>query len=217
MGFISRLFGKKDVPARQLSHPTHLQLGDMITLDDSFALPEQLRGQQLRVEAVHTYEYERSQHTEWLLKGHGADTIFLGIEQDDETHLAFSIKISRNQVEQLFDLDAFSTLFDEPGKAQLSVQPLEPELAKRLEQWLGKQYHQVSYGDFGYFHREDYRGTKPPQDANGATGEPFESYQLLDEDECRAIDVEVYEGGDTDVLLTLYRPLTDIRAYWPGQ
>jgi hypothetical protein len=75
----------------------------------------------------------------------------------------------------------------------------------------------VTFAAFGYFHREDYRNLKPPQDANGVTGEPFEYYLLLDDDESRALEVEVYEGGDTDVVLTLYRPITDISDYWPGK
>jgi hypothetical protein len=30
------------------------------------------------------------------------------------------------------------------------------------------------------------------------------------------VDIEVYEGGETEVMLTLYRPVTDIRQYWPA-
>ena len=217
MGFFNSIFGKKAPPQRELNHPSQLNVGDMISIDDSFALPPQLRGQQLRVEAVHTYESERKQHSEWLLKGHGSDTLFLSIEEDDETYLAFSIKVSRAQVEQLFDLEQFSALFEEPGHAELTTQVLPADLAEQLEQWLGKQYHQVTFAAFGYFHRQDYRGQKPPQDANGATGEPFEYYLLLDDSESCAVEVEVYEGGDTDVVLTLYRPLTDIREYWPAK
>ncbi|AVV85455.1 DUF4178 domain-containing protein [Shewanella putrefaciens] len=217
MGFFNSIFGTKTPPQRELNHPSQLNVGDMISIDDSFALPTQLRGQQLKVEAVNTYEFERNQQAEWVLKGHGSDTIYLSIEEDDETYLALSIKITRNQVEQIFDLEQFSTLFDEPGHAELTTQALSTDNAAQLEQWLGKQYHQVTFAAFGYFHREDYRGLKPPQDANGNTGEPFEYYLLLNDDESRAIEIEVYEGGDTDVVLTLYRPLTDIREYWPSK
>ncbi|MCL1137581.1 DUF4178 domain-containing protein [Shewanella pneumatophori] len=215
MGFLSSLFGKKEEPKRQLDHPTKLNKGDMISLDDSFALPPQLRGQQLRVEAVNTYEYQRKQQTEWVLKGHGNDTIFLSLDEDDETYLGLSIKLNRGLVEALFDLDQFSEIFEEPGKAELTTKTLSADLHD-YEQWLSAHYHQVSSGDFGYFHRQDYRGQKPPQDADGATGDAFEAYQLLDDDEDKAIDVEVYEGGETDVMLTIYRPLSDIRDYWPG-
>ncbi len=216
MGFFNSIFGKKAPPARTLNHPSKLNVGDMISIDNSFALPPQLRGRQLKVEAINTYEFERKQQSEWVLKGHDNDTVFLSLEEDDEPLLAFSLKITRAQVEQLFNLEQFSTLFDEPGHAELTTQNLSPQLAASFEQWLGQQYHQVTFALFGYFHREDYRGLRPPQDAHGATGEPFEYYLLLDNDETRAIEVEVYEGGDTDVTLTLYRPLSDIRDYWPS-
>ncbi|SQH75194.1 conserved protein of unknown function [Shewanella benthica] len=217
MSFLKGLFGKKEAPQRQLDHPSKLLKGDMISLDDSFALPPQLRGQQLRVESISTYEYQRKQQTEWALKGHGNDTIFLSLDEDDETYLAFSIKINRSIVEHIFDLDQFGTIFEEDKQAQLTTLKLPSELVAEFSQWLGKDYHQVNFAKFGYFHREDYRGKKPPQDADGPTGDEFESYHLLDEDEKYAIDVEVYADGDTDVMLTLYRPLADIRDYWPGK
>lgn len=214
MGFLKGLFSKKAPAPRQLSHPNHLQLGDMITLDDSFALPEQLRGQQLRVEAVNTYEFERRQSTEWVLKGHGSETLFLSLDEDDETHLCFALKITRSQVEQIVDLDQFSDIFEEDVQASLNILPTAPE---SLNAWLGSQYHQINFAQFGYFHRQDYRGMTPPQDEDTNSGEPFELYQLLDDEERYGIEVEVYEGGETDVMLTLYRPLSDIREYWPGK
>ncbi|MCG9697555.1 DUF4178 domain-containing protein [Shewanella sp. Isolate11] len=213
MGFLKGLFGKKAPPPRQLNHPNDLQLGDMISMDDSFALPPQLRGQQLRVESINTYEFERKQQTEWVLKGHGNSNVFLSLDEDDETYLCLSIKINRAQVEQLFDLDAFSDIFEEDIQAILDLQGEAPE---ELSQWLAPQYHQVNYAQFGYFHRQDYRGQRPPQDEGLNRGDAFESYQLLDAEEDFAIDIEVYEGGETDVLLTQYRPLSDIREYWPG-
>ncbi|QSX30765.1 hypothetical protein JYB88_03635 [Shewanella cyperi] len=213
MGFLKGLFGTKaEPPKRQLNHPRQLQVGDMITLDTDFGLPAQLRGQQFRVEAVNTYEYSRSQHPEWVLKGYSGDTVFLGLEEDDECSLVFSITITRPEVDSLFGLDAFSEIFEEEQKAELQTLAV-PE---RLEQWVGKQYHEVSFAEFGYFHRQDYRGLKPPQDANGACGDAFEAYGLEDDSGERALEVEVYEGGDTEVCVSLYRPLSDIREYWPG-
>ncbi|NRD75304.1 hypothetical protein HQQ94_19165 [Shewanella sp. VB17] len=216
MGFLTGLFGKKEPPKRQLDHPSHLMAGDMISLDDSFALPPQLRGQQLRVESVNTYEYQRSQKAEWILKGNSQETLFLSLDEDDETYLAFSIKITRDQVEQLFDLEHFSAIFEEDQQAHLTTQTLSDQLSSQFENWLGAEYCQINFAQFGYFHRQDYRGKKPPQDKE-SSGEPFESYLLLDNEEKFAVDVEVYDGGETDVMLTLYRPLSDIRDYWPGK
>ncbi|MFQ6370717.1 hypothetical protein [Shewanella sp. YIC-542] len=216
MSFFGKLFGKDEQAVRQLKHPMDLRVGDMITLDDSFALPPQLRGQQLRVEAINTYEYEHSHTPEFVLKGHSAEPIYMGLEQDDDTWLTFSIKLTRAQVETLFDLDAFAEIFDAPGNASLSPQPLTDANASH-EQWLAQTYHQVTFAQFGYFHRQDYRQGKPPQFTDSNPGEAFEAYSLMNGEEDKAVDIEVYQDGDTDVLLTLYRPLSDIRDYWPGE
>ncbi|ABI73103.1 hypothetical protein [Shewanella frigidimarina] len=216
MGFLSGLFGKKEAPKRQLDHPNKLLKGDMITFDDSFALPTQLRGQQLKVEAIHTYEYQRSQLCEFLLRGHSGTAIYLSYVQEDESYLSISMKINRAVVEQLFDLDAFAEIFEEPGKATLTLQALPAELAAEFDKWLSDEYHQVEFAAFGYFHRQDYRDLKPPQNDDDARGEGFEGYSLANSDDTHALDVEVYESGDTEVMLTLYRPLTDIREYWPA-
>ncbi|MDF0533137.1 hypothetical protein PY479_02450 [Shewanella sp. A32] len=215
MSLFGKLFGKDAPVTRQLAQPMDLRVGDMVTLDDSFALPPQLRGQQFRVEAVNTYEYEHSQEPEFVLKGNSGDAVYMGLEQDDETWLAFSIKLHRSQVEALFDLDAFAEIFEEPGKATLNTMPLTAA-TEPYAQWLADAYHQVAFAQFGYFHRQDYRHGKPSQFMENNPGDAFEAYELLDGDESRAIDIEVYQDGDTDVLLTLYRPLTDIREYWPG-
>jgi len=216
VGFFSNLFGKKEAEARQLNHPNQLIKGDMLSLDDSFALPSQLRGQQFRVEAVNTYEYEGKQEPEWVLKGQTGDSIFMGIEEDDETYIALSIKVNRTYVEQIFDLDQFSTIFDEAEQAKLNCLPLSPQLDNEFSSWLSEEYHQIVFSEFGYFHREDYRNKQCNSDSNNNSGDAFEAYQLIDNDESKAIDIEVYEGGSTDVMLTIYRPLSDIRDYWPG-
>lgn len=216
MGFFGKLFGNDDeTPARKLNHPSQLNVGDMITLDDSFALPPQLRGQQLRVELVNTYEFEREHTPEWVLKGKLGDTLFMGLDDDDEVWLSFSIKLPRADVEALFDMDAFAEIFAEPGEAELTPLPLTKD-TEIFEQWLGERYYQTGFARFGYFHKKDYRNGKPSQYVEDNPGEPFESYELLDSQESHAIEIEVYEGGDTDVMLTLYRPLSDIREYWPG-
>ena len=213
MGFFKSLFSKAEAPTRELTQPDDLVIGDMITLDDSFALPPQLKGKQLKVEAVNTYEFERSRTTEWQLKGVDNQAIFLTLDKDDEVYLAFSLKIARDKVEQLFDMDSFSDIFDEPGEAQLTV--LDDQPFKALSQWLGKQYRQTTFAEFGYYHPKDLRKSQPSEYQGENHGEPFESYQLIDDTENYAVEVEVYEGGETEVSLILYRPVTDIREYWP--
>ncbi|GLS83201.1 hypothetical protein [Paraferrimonas haliotis] len=213
MSFFKKLFGGKDEPApRQLNHPSALNQGDMIVLDDSFALPPQLRGQQLKVEAVHCYEYKHQRSPEWLLRGSGTHLIFLGVENDDQEYLTLSIKLTRAEVESLFDMEAFADVFEEDVRAELQPESSDPELSG----WFAGHYRKTDHADFGYFHRQDYRQSPPPQDSNLNHGEAFEGYQLVNDEDTHAIDIEVYENGETDVLLTLYRPVSDIREYWPS-
>ncbi len=205
-------FGKKAAPERQIQSPLELQVGDMIQLNDSFALPAELRGKMLQVTEVNTQEFERQHGPEFILKGDLQGLVYLSLDQDDELELCFSRRISRDQVDALFGLDAFGTLFEEPGEAQLDAKAVA-----ELDGWHGDHYVQDSYAVMGYFHRQDYRGSQPPAYEGRDAGEPFEYYGLGSPDERYRVEVEVYEGGETDVSLTLVRPLSDIRGYFPGQ
>ncbi|MDP2562244.1 hypothetical protein [Psychrobium sp. 1_MG-2023] len=208
MGFFSKLFSKAEAkPQRELTHPSQLRQGDIIVLDDSFALPVQLRGQSLEVSEVNSYEYEHSKECEWVLRGTSDELLFLSVYKDDEESLILSRKITRETVGKIFDLDQFSQLFDEPGKAVLDVKSVPTD----LEQWLGQHYRQDDFARFGYFHDCDHRDNN----LSIKSGDSFERYSAISDDEKFAIEAEVYEGGETDVVVSLYRPISDIRQYWP--
>lgn len=209
MGFFGKLFGgsSKEATKRSLDKPEQLQTGDIITLDDSFALPALLRGQSLEIKQVNTYEYEHSKSVEWVLQGSTDDILFLSLENDDVQTLVFSLKISRDIVGQLFDLDTFSQMFDEPGNAQLTAKAA-PEA---FNQWMTNDYRQCEFAQFGYFHSLDHRH----QNLNASQGDSFERYSVESDDEKFGLEAEVYEGGETDVVLSIHRPVSDIRQYWP--
>ncbi len=213
MSFFKRLFGKKDEPQRQINHPSQLMVGDIIEITDSFALPDNLRKKQFRISAINSYEYEHHIETEWVLVGEDETEIFLSLEIDDKTELKFSLKISPVDVETLFDLEQFATVFDEPGKAELTRQ----QDTALTTGWTSEYYYQSLFAKVGYFHRnKDSRSEKLSPYEGEDQGEPFELYTLYDHEQVRGIDIEVWEDGDTDVCLTLYRPLTDIVDMYPG-
>lgn len=214
MGFLDKLFGKsgKDkVPERQLDHPTKLIVGDIITLDDSFALPAQLKGQSLEVTQVNTYEYEYRKNCEWVLRGNDDELIFLSYEKDDEESLVFSIKITREQVEQMFDLEQFSQLFEQSTDAVLELKHNLPQ----FNNWLSQRYRQDEFATVGFFHEKDHRSEHISEFAGSDQGDSFERYSAITDDQRYGIEAEVYQGGETDVILCLYRPISDIRQYWP--
>ncbi len=205
------MFGKKE-KQRTLSSARDLNTGDIIALTDSFALPELLRSQQFQVTSVNSYEYENSTQTEWALTGDNDQEVFLSLDIDDKTFLKFALKVEHQDIETLFDLDEFSTLFDESGQAFLNRQ----QDNNKTINWTSEQYQQSIYAKVGYFHRKDHRSQTLPSHESKDSGEQFELYQLLDQDQNRGLEVEVWQDGDTDVFLSIYRPLTDIIDMYPG-
>jgi hypothetical protein len=212
MSFFKNIFNKEQPKTRQVTSPAQLKTNDIIVLNDSFALPEALRGKEFQVNAVNCYEFENEVQTEWVLKNDANETVYLTLDVDDETYLKFSLEIDHEDVESLFDLDEFATIFEEPGDAFLEKQ----QDTEKTTQWTSEQYQQCIFAKVGYFHRKDNRCENISSYEGKDAGEPFELYQLLDQDESRGIDIEVWEDGDTDVFLTLYRPLTDIVDIYPG-
>ena len=202
----------KEAPQRKLNHVSELKQNDVIVMSDSFGLPETLRAKQFQVSAVSTYEYEFTKQIEWTLQGEEDIDLFLSLDSDDRTYLKFSLKISHQDIESLFDLDDFSVIFEESESAFLTRQ----NDTSRTQQWSSEEYKQSGDLKVGYFHRKDYRSENISSYEGKDAGDQFELYTLFDVDDSRGIDVEVWQDGDTDVFLTLYRPLTDIVDLFPG-
>jgi hypothetical protein len=211
MSFLKKIFGEKK-EIRQLNSVKDLTTGDIIVLTDSFALPANLRQQQFQVTAVNSYEYERLTQTEWVLTGENATELYLTLEEDDKSYLKFSLKIEHTDVESLFDLEQFSDIFEENNQAQLTRQADND----KTQGWTSELYQQHVFAQVGYFHKKDHRSETLSAYEGKEAGEQFELYTLYDPAEDRGIDVEVWSDGDTDVFLTLFRPLTDIVDMYPG-
>ena len=212
MSFFKKIFNKSPNEPRKLTNVNQLLVGDIIVLTDSFALPESLRGQEFQVKAVNSYEFEEKVQTEWALIGTNALEIFLSLEVDDITELKLSLKIQHEDVETLFDLDSFSEVFDEPGEAFLEKKADSNITAL----WSSEQYQQSVFAKVGFFHRKDHRSENLSAYEGKDSGEQFELYSLYNEDQSKGIDIEVWQDGDTEVCLTLFRPLSDIIDMYPA-
>lgn len=206
MSFFKKIFNKKEQKQRELTHINQLLVDDIIVLTDSFALPEVLRGQQLQVTTVSSYEYENNTQLEWTLQGNNELLLFLSLDVDDQTYLKFSLKINPEDVETLFDLEHFSEIFDEPGEAFLDRKADNAQTSN----WSSEQYQQSIFAKVGYFHRKDHRSESLSAYEGKNSGEQFELYKLYNQDQSKGVDIEVWQDGDTDVFLTLYRPSSDI-------
>jgi len=209
MSFLKGLFKKdKETVRKELKSVSDLEIKDMIKLNDSFALPEILRGQTLEVQSINSYDYDGDMELEWVLKGSDGTLIHLSLDEDDSTYLEFSIKINLSDIETLFDSESFADVFDSE----------KPTILKRLNdiangnKWSAEKYHQQGTFEEGVFHKQDYRN----KDNSLGKGEAFRLYTLLDSDEDHGISIDVWDGGETDVSLTIFRELTDIVDFFPG-
>ncbi|WAJ70338.1 hypothetical protein [Catenovulum adriaticum] len=213
MGFFSRWFSNKDKQktVRDVSHPKSLKIADIITFSDSFALPELLRKQSFRVEKIHTYQFEHSGYTEFVLLGQSNKQVYLAVMQDDEEWLNVSIKIDHDEVSGLFDLEQFSDIFDEDTNTELALQNEQNEFAN----WVSPVYFQRHFAQRGYFYSQDFRPSRPPIE-EGDDSEALDYFQLTSSDESFSVEIEVWQDGDTDVLLTLHLPIHDIVEMYPG-
>ncbi|NQZ26161.1 MAG: hypothetical protein HRT55_07580 [Colwellia sp.] len=212
MNFLKKIFNKSNNEQRKLTEVNQLLVGDIIVLTDSFALPESLRGQDFQVKAVNSYEFENKVQTEWALVGTNALEIFLSLEVDDITELKLSLKIQHEDVETLFDLERFAEVFDEPGQAFLEKKSDSAITAM----WSSEQYQQSVFAKVGFFHRKDHRSENLSAYEGKDSGEQFELYSLYNEEQSKGVDVEVWQDGDTEVCLTLFRPLSDIIDMYPA-
>lgn len=211
MSFFKNIF-KKPTQERKLNNVEELTLGDIIVMSDSFGLPAALRAQEFQVSAVNSYEFEHKTLAEWVLQGHDNLELYLTLDVDDKTYLKFSLKILHQDVETLFDLDNFAEIFDEPGQAQLT----RIADSNTTSGWSSDLYQQSTYAQVGFFHRKDHRkDTLSPYEGKDS-GEQFELYTLYNEDQDKGIDIEVWQDGDTEVFLTLFKPTTDIVDMYPG-
>jgi len=210
MSIFKKIFGRKEEnPApRNIRSVNDLQCGDMITINDSFALPPQLRGQQMQVQSVNSYDYDGDKELEWVLKGADDTLIFLSLDEDDGVSLELSIKLKLADVETLFDLDNFADIFEDNDATTL----IQTGDVERLSQWYTSSYRQSNAGETGFFHKKDHRDKNTPL----GKGEQFELFTLDDPEEDFGVCIEVWNDGETDVSLTLYRPASDIVDFFPG-
>jgi len=205
---LKAVFSKKDeVDSRTLNHPRDLNTGDIIKFQ---YLPQiDLSNKQFEISNINTYDFEDRNLTEFTLSGDNKDPIYLIInETDDEPFLSLSRKIQRPDVEKLFDLDEFSELFDNENHSLLN-RLSEPE---NLENWTSNQYRQEIFAEGGYFHKGDYRNKNIPEDESA--GDDFEYYLAIDDTRKYTVEAEVYDDGETDVIITLRLPLTSIEEMW---
>ncbi|WP_413700684.1 hypothetical protein ACLKMH_02090 [Psychromonas sp. KJ10-10] len=211
MSFLKSLFAKKQaLPTRTLNNASELQLNDIFTFGDSFALPQAMRKMQLQVTDINTLEFKHEHYIQVIGQGSGSQLVYLSFPNNPQKLIKFSLLLTRDDVEALFDMDDFSEIFEAPGNARLK--PLTNN--HNYADMIADEYIQQNFMTTGYFHKQDYRDSTPPQYTEDNHGQEFEYYSLQGGQEKRFVEIFIFENGETDVYLSFLRPENEIAELW---
>tara|TARA_R110001583_G_scaffold7720_9_gene37930 strand:+ start:17247 stop:17891 length:645 start_codon:yes stop_codon:yes gene_type:complete len=211
MSFFKSLFAKKQaVPTRTLNHASELQLNDIFTFGDSFALPQAMRKMQLQVTDINTLEFKHEHYAQVIGQGSGSQLVYLSFPDNPQKLVKLSLLLTRDDVEALFNMDDFAEIFEEPGHARLKPLTSNHSYADMITD----EYIQQNFMTTGYFHKQDYRGATPPQHNEDNHGQEFEYYSLQGGQETRLVEIFIFETGETDVYLSFLRPANEIAELW---
>jgi len=213
MGFFGNLFGGKDEEGDKrvlLDHPSKLRTGDILKI--GFVDQPDISNKNLEVLEVNTYDFEGKNDYSLTLKSETGDSFWLSVTKDDgEEYINISKKLSRGNVKKLFNPDEFAKIFEEGHIDEL----LRVGCPEGFEEWTAESYYEEEDCSKGYFHRGDYRDKENPIYEDESTS--LDYYLLEDEEGDFAIEIEVYEGGETEVYSCVYLPLSVISEMWPGE
>jgi hypothetical protein len=197
---------KSEPEPRVITDIHSLQKGDMVKLNDSFALPAELRGGTFEITGIDTYYYGQEGLTEWVLRGGASRKIFMSVSEfDDEERLSFSFKLKGSEVEELFSWKEIKAQFNESHES-----PLVCSNAEKFENWLTTEYQRRECAGRGEYFSGDYR--EHPNKPSG--GEALDYTEFFDVDERYGVEVERWSKDELDVFVSLIRPLEDIHEMW---
>ena len=196
---------KEEKPLRTLDSLQELQKNDYIKLNDSFSMPEELRGKTFQVSAIDTYFYGENLHTEWTLKGDVKKKIYLSISDvGDEDRILFSCQLNKKEVELTFGWDAIKLQYQPEYEATLPCKD-----TSIFKGWLDKDYYRRECAATATYFSKDCRGKDKPGE-----GDHLTYFQFYNNDDTFSMNVEVWSKDEIDVFISILRPESDIHEFW---
>jgi len=215
VSFFKSIFSSEadEPPARRLEHPKNLQVGDIAKF--GFAAQAAISNQSFVIEDVHSYDLGGEQKRKTVFTTENSDGCLLrlaAVKERQQERLEIAIPLLPDDVQQIFDMDAFIDLLDpETGTHHVLERIAEVE---EFDGWVAPVYRQEQ-GHNAYFYEKDYRGLSLPKDADEGTA--FSYYLLVSDDRDYALEVQVFDGGQTEVYLLAYLAPEKIEELWPAK
>ncbi len=192
---------------RSLDSLGDLQLNDYIRLNDSFALPAELRGKTFQVDSIDSYYYGEKLSIEWALKGDTRKKVYLSLSDlGDEDRIVLSYQLKKREAEALFGWENIKQQYDPAFEEALVCRD-----TSAFEGWLAAEYHRRECAGKGTYFSGDYRGRVKP-----SGGDEVTYYEFFNEDETLSMDIEMWSKDEIDLFISILRPESDIHEFWAG-
>lgn len=205
---LRKLFGKKkgaEDTRPPLEHPKDLRLGDLLEMG-LCPVPD-LSGKTFEVTEVNTVDYGDGLEATFTLVADG-QKFGLSVESDDEgEQLVFTKLLRRDHVLTVFDGEQFGQVFDEGTNWSSKVMACPPGYAGWLDE---NSYKETIDAIQGYFQKGDHR-----DGPLSSREEQFDFYELEGSDHRFTIEIEVYDGDETEVYACRALPFHNIERLWP--
>lgn len=212
MNWFKKLIGgadEQEAAPRVLDHPKDLKTGDIIKF--GFCGLDDLSNVSATVKEINTYDLSAGQRKTVFTLDAAGPLYFMAVNNERGTE---TIEVSRlilpAVVEQLFGFDQFAEIIESDsvdGELNRKSEPVD------IAGWSADSYFQEAYNE-AYFHKGDFREKSLPSSKDNCTA--FDYYFLVSQDRKNALQIEVYDGSRTDVLLTSRLPIRAVEEMWPA-
>ncbi len=214
MSFFKSLFNREEEksPSRQLEHPKDLQVNDIIKF--SFTAQSGISNETFKVKVIKTYDLGDDSKKKTVFTLEGGQSIFdlAVVNERGQDLLEISQSVLPDTVEKVFDIQQFAQIFDSDSGVNHVLERMgEPD---HVNGWTTALYRQET-GHQAYLHAGDYRERVLSRLEDGS--EEFDYYLLVSDDRQFGIQIEVFDGGRTEVKLTVYLPISKIEELWPSK
>ncbi len=200
---------KKQETAKALTSPKQLSKGDILRFADSFAMPDDVRGQTFQVQKVATYFYADTGSPQFVIKSGNSTPFYLSIQDfDGEELVILSRKLKNKEIASLFDWDKLHKAMKD--ETEREIRTAEVASDTWIANWAADHYSRRVFGATGQYFDYDVRGS----DGIPAGGEMFKYFEYFTSDEGKTLEIEVWEGDEIEVCLGLVRPISDITELW---
>ncbi len=207
-----RLFGggsKDEPPAREVSEAWDLRPGDFLKM--GYAAPEGMSNAELQVTRVHALDLGGAGKVRRVLTLDGGGSKFM-LWRGEDGKLALAREVRRRQVEQLFDIDEFARLFDHDEPPNLVLE--RASVPAGLEGWTTTLYRQEAAQE-AYLQNHD-PATAAFDDSLTDDLEAIDFYRLVGDERRFALEVQVFDGGRTDVIAIAFAGPSAVAELWPA-